>query len=304
MMTAKKHEDGNRADDPTDAAMFGWHVVALIDILGQSSQLAKWDFVPDSLSPQSEWLEAVRASLGRVLSWREEFEKQFAEYEDPLMGHKGARYTSAPAAEQRQFDEFRQHSLNHAHFSDTLIFYSPLMNKHGYLQVGNVAGFLITCGALLLAGLAGKTVFRGAIDVGMLSRFPAGDPYGPALAKAHHLESKVAKYPRIVVGSGLFSYLDAIEKKSGTDAPTRAIQAGAAWCRSLIGKDDDSQPIVDYLNENFAGLADDSEGWRHVQGTAFDFARGELQRFRKEGNQKLAERYERLVGYFNTHGST
>jgi hypothetical protein len=303
MMTTNKDEGGDPADAPADFAMIGWHVVALIDFLGQSSHLAKWDFVPQSASQQTEWLNAVRASMVRVQSWRKEFEKQFSDTEEILMGHKGARYRSAPPEEQRQFDELRQHSLHHGYFSDTIVFYSPLLNEHGYLQVSNIAAFLGTCGPLLLQGLATKTVFRGAIEVGVLSRFPTGDPYGPALATAHYLESKIAQYPRIVVGSTLMSYLDAIEKSADEEASARVNKGVAALCRKLITRDDDGHFIVDYLNDTFARAGDDPAGWRHVQDTAFAVATSELERFRKEGDQKLVGRYERLVAYFKTHGS-
>lgn len=66
--------------DLKPGANFGQHVVALIDLLGQSSELAKWDFVPTSNSEMERWLTAVKSSMGRVIQWREEFEKQLARY--------------------------------------------------------------------------------------------------------------------------------------------------------------------------------------------------------------------------------
>ena len=302
-MTAKGSKHSIDAADSEGVAQFGCYVVALVDVLGQASELAKWNHVPDSLDLQSDWLTAVRASMGRVQLLREQFEKRLVEFKQVLMGHEGASYRSAPPEEQRQFNEFKSFSLCHRHFSDTVLFYSPLMNEHGYLQVSSIAGFLVTCGGLVLEGLARKIAFRGAIDVGVLSTFPSGDPYGPALARAHCLESKKAQYPRIVVSPAVVSYLDWIEKQPGGDAATRAISAGATWCRGFIGEDDDGEVIVDYLNGSLAAVGGYPAEWRPTQQRAFEFASNELRRFQNEGNEKLVKRYERLVAYFRGHGS-
>lgn len=285
-------------------AMIGPHVVALIDFLGQSSELAKWDFVPNTVTETAVWMPAVQNTMGLVLTWREEFDMRFAQYQKSLDAFEQASLTAAPPEKLKQFNEFRQTKLHHQHFSDTLIFYSPLQNEHGYWQVSIVARMLATCGALMLAALSSKTVFRGAIDVGMLSRFPTGDPYGPALAKVHQLESKVADYPRIVVGPGLLSYLDAVEQNPDHDGPAKANRAVAGICRDHITQDTDGCWFIDYLNEAFTNVAGDSTGWGEMQARAYTFIESELARFRNEGNDKLAKRYEQLDGYFRSRGSS
>jgi hypothetical protein len=290
-------------------AIFGPHVVALIDFLGQSSELAKWDFVPTTVTETAKWVPAVRDTLSRVLMWREEFEKRFAAYLQSLRQYEEQFAPSEPTELRRCFDEYRQTTIRHQHFSDTLIFYSPLQNEHAYWQVSNVAGMLVTCGALMLAALNMKTVFRGSIEVGMLTRFPpdsAGrpaDPYGPALAKAHQLESKVADYPRIIIGPGLLSYLDATIKNPDTDAPAQANRAVAADCGRHVTQDTDGCWIVDYLNDTFANTGGNSAGWRQMQADAFVFVQSELARFKYAGDDQLEKRYECLQAYFCSRGS-
>ena len=167
--------------------------------------------------------------------------------------------------------------------------------------MSNICSMIATSGVLMLAALKSKTVFRGAIDVGMLTRFPSGDPYGPALARAHKLESKVADYPRIVIGQGVLSYLDGIERSERRDPAIRAIQALATQCRAYMAQDCDGNWIVDYLNDAFAGAGGDPATWRAHQADGLEFIQAELARFQSSGSKELVARYKRLQSYFQSH---
>jgi len=287
-----------------DKVVFGLYVVALIDFLGQSSELAKWDFAPANPDQGAEWFRAVQASVGRVLAWRTRFEECFRQ----ARAH-GERFSQQfsegqPVELRQRVDEFRKTSLHAAHFSDTLIFYSPLQNEYGYWQVANVASMIATCGTLMLEALARKTVFRGAIEIGMLSRFPTDEPYGPALAKAHDLEAKVADYPRIIVGPDLVSYLDATLRNPKTAAAAMSNRNVAAICHEFIAQDAHGCWIVDYLSEKLAGPTAGTSLRHQVLGEARAFVQAELDRFTKAGDAELAKRYERLLAYFRSRGVT
>lgn len=125
-------------DRPTDAhadggdmTRFDLRVVALIDFVGQSSELAKWDFIPGP-EQMAEWLSAVKKSMGRVLSWREQFERSLRQFQADR-DRLAERFSEGePADLRRLFDEYRKATLDAAHFSDTLIFHSPLQNEHRY----------------------------------------------------------------------------------------------------------------------------------------------------------------------------
>jgi len=138
----------------------------------------------------------------------------------------------------------------------------------------------------------------------MLSQFPTGDPYGPALANAHALEAKVARYPRIIVGSRLVSYLHDTSENSDTRWPTNANRKIAALCQGLIAQDTDGYWIVDYLNDAFTPDATNRSLAETVQSQACAFVQTEHEQFMKEGNRKLAERYWRLLAYFRSRGVT
>lgn len=55
--------------------------------------------------------------------------------------------------------------------------------------------------------MASKKAFRAGVEVGLGTELDNGEIYGPVLYKAYELESKVAEYPRIVVGKELINYL-------------------------------------------------------------------------------------------------
>jgi hypothetical protein len=298
-LTAAKTNDSG-------APEFGRHVVALIDFLGQSSELAKWDYEPDTPQRMEKWIPAVRSSMGRVLRWREEFETMFRQRKAESDRYMEQASVGQPAELRRQLDEYRKTALRTAHFTDSLIFCYPLQNEHGYRQVGNVADLIGTLGIVMLAALSRKTAFRGAIEVGMLGYFPTGDPYGPALSKAHHLEAKDADYPRILVGPQLLSYLKDNLENTDADMAARANLALAKMCQECIVQDTDGHWIVDYLNDEFASHIKDRSVVRQVRSQALAFVQAEHDRFAQEGKDELAmrltARYERLLAYFRSRG--
>lgn len=281
--------------------MFGPHAVAMIDFLGQTQQLARWDFIPNTPGQVAEWVQGARATIGRIMTWREyvkEYFTKFTSFEIPQSWLHGL------SADQRaELAKMRETAIEFAHFSDSIIVYSPLQNQYDDWQVGNLYAMIVTCGTLLAAALTAGVPLRGAIEIGMLARFPSGDPYGPGLAKAYDLESKVAQYPRIVVGPGVFAYLDANEREPGDTPQIRANRDHAADCRRCLTQDADGQWIVDYLNDHFANLGGDPAAFRHLRDQAFAFVQAERGRFRQEGNSKLGDRYDRLVSYFKAHGA-
>lgn len=285
-------------------AMFGQHVVALIDLLGQTHILEKWNYVPKELTPDHPWIRAVRESVGVVESWRDDFELRFDEFQANYDELAQQASIGKPEQQRRLHEEYRKSAMYAAHFSDTMIFYSPLQNEHGFWQMTNVIKMIVASGALLLAGLNSRRAFRGAVDVGMLTRLKSGDPYGPAMARAHYLESKAADYPRMVVGPGVLSYLDAIDRTDGSDAPIQAIQALAGTCRTFLAREADGCWIVDYLNDAFANAGGDAAGWRRLQADGRKFVEEELTRFKELGDTKLTPRYERLAAYFKSHEET
>lgn len=286
---------------PEDGINFRHHVVAVIDFLGQSSELANLDSLPQSPEQMERFVKAARRTFGRVMTWRSYFEKWLRIWADP--GDLTPEFAARLPDGGKAFREFARIDVAFAHFSDSLIAYSPLENTNGVHNMGGVFDFLYTAGMMMLAVLADKTVIRGGIDIGVAGNFPQAELYGPALAKAHHLESKVAKYPRLVVGQALLDYLRA-HSENPEDTPQSRVNRGmAARALSLLATDNDEQIIVDYLGSGARKLNPNPRDLAELRRRAFTFATAELKRFEREGDRKRTERYERLVSYFHSRNA-
>lgn len=115
--------------------------------------------------------------------------------------------------------------------------YSPgiLFNEIYSIAIGQAQ--VVSMGLLLRGGIAKGKISRGTDMV-----------FGPAFLRAYEIESKEAKYPRIVVDQPILDALpDSGLLKSvpvKTFKPEREIQQ----IRQLIRRDDDGQWFVDYLS--------------------------------------------------------
>lgn len=279
--------------------MFGPHLVALMDFVGQSQKLMEWDYCPDKHT-LPHFLDSAKSTFGTILIWREQFERNFREFVESRID------TIAEAAEQlpdkgARVRRFQAAELGFSHFSDSIVVYFPVISQHGVENVANVTGAVVICGVLLLAALANrKSVFRGGIDIGMAARFPQADLYGPALAKVHRLESRFAQYPRILVGEQLRAYLTKHDQSQGTAPEDHANRASARMSLPLLTQDHDGQWMVDYLGQGFVDATRKPDQLKNLYNPAWDFVRDERDRFRREQDECLAERYGKLASYFES----
>lgn len=299
-MTEGERHPHSPKTDACDGVKFSHHIVAVIDFLGQAAELAKWDSLPTTPQEEASFLVAVRGTFGRIMVWREEFEKNFNMW---LSVNQPPDWVADVAPDGGDaLKEFQETSIGFSHFSDTIVVYSPIENRHGHLSLGGTCGVIVTCGTLMLAALNQKTVFRGGIEIGMAGCFAQADIYGPALAKAHYLESKVADYPRIVVGPILVSYLQTHATNPENTREARVNRGTASFCLRLLTRDPDGCWIIDYLGDEFCQLGTNPDGWQKLRSDAHSFVDAEYTRFAQEGNEKLAQRYERLQAYFHLRG--
>jgi hypothetical protein len=150
----------------TNPAPYEERYVALVDVLGWSDIVERSVVDPGALSPVSEGAEII--SMAR--EWAEETNQ---------IGHS--------LGEDTTFEM----DIRVSHFSDTFVFSLPI----GHTAVVVLRSML---GQLCVRLLECEHYTRGAIVRGLV-RHTQSVLYGPAIIHAHHLESRVAKYPRIVV---------------------------------------------------------------------------------------------------------
>ena len=149
----------------------------------------------------------------------------------------------------------------------------------------------------MLMSLAAKIPLRGAVTIGAGVELEARDFYGPALAEAHHLEGEVADRPRIVVSDKVRGFLAEGQVYSHDAEICGWMQHMAGASRSLLCEDTDGRWIVDFLGKGIRGLVGTDSQFPLAVRKTYEFVRSEAHRFRTEGPEKLALRYQILQEY-------
>jgi hypothetical protein len=272
------------------------YVVAVLDILGQREALQRWSQPPRSTDEEPAFQEAVYSTFEGVIAVRKDLLGLLARYiTDHHVPEEAIRTNGGNVDAVRKFQHMTPRILQ---FSDMILAYCPLVNVNGVLTAEPIVCFLISVGRALLLGLSRQTPLRGAIDIGLAGCLPETDDlYGPVLAEAHRLESKVAVYPRIVLGSNLVRFVS--ETWAYADQVNRGL---ADTFAKLVTRDDDRCLIVDYLGEFAKGLDGSPAHWEPARKNAYSFVQSELARFHAAGNIKLKDRYARLLRYFHARG--
>jgi hypothetical protein len=186
-------------------------------------------------------------------------------------------------------------------FSDGLVIYVPLGNGLVRSPVNSLFGLLMASGVLCAAGLAAKGPLRIGIDVAWAVEYRPGELYGSAVAHAYHLESKVAQWPRVVVGKGLMGYLKHYSESRGEDTTSQFRRKMAGVCQELVSEDIDSNLIVDYLGNGFKNAAPAGIG-EDLASRAREFIDEQLNKWERANVPKLSERYKIAQEYYERHG--
>ncbi len=121
---------------------------------------------------------------------------------------------------------------------------------------------------------------------------------GPVVVGAYELESNVAKWPRIVVGDEVRTYL-----QKATTAPSDHVgDGGQQLARKLLSTlvtSEDGSTMIDFLSKSFRDVCGPASAENVHKANRFVLA--ERDRWRMvddERGRKLADRYETLARYF------
>lgn len=279
---------------------FGYHIVTLIDFLGQKDKLVNWDFRPITEDDMQKFIPPMQQTYGLIRRWRDFFEKNFKLWLDGL---EPPDWTASLPDGGERYREFSDISVKFMHFSDTIAIYSPIVNRFDHANVSTVLAHLYTTGTLMQAALGSGAVFRGGIEIGMAGPIDEASIYGSVLALAHDLESRVAEYPRIMIGDHLNEYLAAVVADREDSPYVRANRRTAILSQSLIGLDLDERNILDYMGDGFVAIATEQDKLQPLRKKATQFVTKERKRFHASGNKKLAARYDRMYDYFQSRTS-
>lgn len=273
---------------------FAYHVVCLVDVLGQKDKLAQWATLPDDGQVTQEFIQALRQTVGTVLAFRDQFVDLFNRFDQCTMPNK---LTVLSVEQQQQYHRFKTGDVKVQRFSDTFLFSSQIPNTYGDVSIMPIYRVVTACGTAMLTSLATKTPVRGAICIGAGAELEDKSFYGPALAEAYRLESDVADYPRVVVSPAVCQFLVEGQTYSLDRDINQIMRQMANTCRSLLHRDEDGHWTVDFLGKGMRKLIGPNPRFVEAVERAADFVRSEATRFREVGNKKLAIRYELLWRY-------
>jgi hypothetical protein len=191
-------EDNPESSDGRTTYGYQPRIVALLDLLGFSEVVASSSRNPQMISVIHSALAAMR--------------KVFPQWDDSTRPLEEAYKRAAVELEPALRDSiFGEHELfRTSMFSDNVAFSGP-PDPNGFIVV------LATSAFLWLHLLSRGFLLRGGIAIGEL-RHSEREVFGPALVEAHQLESRVARFPRLVLSERLVEVLRENEK-SGFGPP-------------------------------------------------------------------------------------
>jgi hypothetical protein len=205
-----------------------------------------------------------------------------------------------PSPLQSVYDQMHEVKLLQQRWSDGLVYFVSLLKDNVKCPTGGIFEIFGTVGSLCFLGLANRRPLRGSIDISWGVELHPGEIYGAAVANAYEFESKIAQYPRIVIGERTIEYLEVSTKNPETDVYTEFNRHLAKICLDMVAIDFDGNYIIDYLGSGFKknitkGMHDDL--FKH----AFKFVNEQLLYWHEEKNTKLSMRYNHLFSYFDAH---
>ena len=267
------------------ATRFGYYVVGVFDVLGQKRKLAD---LPGRLNPtggpQDEVMDYLTATVGEVLRLRALFQMHF-----DLFTKEADSLASTPGVTADAVNLLTP-SFRHWGFSDTYVVAVPPSGGRPAYQLLDVYRMLGMSASVWLLAMRRDLPIRGGIEFGLAMDVGEQEVYGYALAQAHRLESKVAQYPRIVVGPGLLVLLNrALEDTAMRGQDVDLAHRLAEMCMRLIQTDEDEALVVDVTSRDVLKRLPETLPEAVVRSVE-----QQLQRHRDARNAKLQERYQRL----------
>lgn len=276
-----------------DNTEFGYYLVAFIDLLGQTEALKGFTRLPKQDNPDemSKFVEIVKGTFGLVHGFHESFQNFFRGYVN--------RDKSFPLTveQQKLYDQMGSNEIRFQRFSDGLVVFLSLRDSANKGHMRGVSGVFYACAAMFLLWLSKGYPTRTGIDIGIGAEMYESELYGPVVANAYHLESKIAQYPRIVLGDGLISYFNAIKAATDQDVFTKANKLMVNNSEQMIAVDDDGRFFVDYLSDVFRKEFVKSMSAKPVF-EAYEYILSQSAKWQAERNSQMAFRYTHLRNYF------
>jgi hypothetical protein len=273
-----------------------WYLVVFVDVLGQRHLLRQMRGLPEKTDQEqmAEFVILLKKTVGTVKALREYFERFFEGYNRQHFDLKDLNLE-----QKRLFEQSYSNPLKLYMFSDFIIVFLSLRDDINKVPMRGVYAALASAASTFLTMLASKRIIRGGIDIGVGTELSDKEIYGAALSRAYELESKMAQYPRIIIGDELINYIHWHQSKSEGNVFDAMNKIMADLVISLIAIDDDGFPFLDYLGKGFKQNIAKKSVKPEIIKKAYDFILEESVRCQDSRDSKLAFRYTLLRNYFD-----
>lgn len=276
---------------------YGYHLVAFVDILGQRQELERLTQLPHVPEARASALDILKKTAGRVKVVRETFSEYFA-----LAARNRVTTAGLTAAQLQEYEAIRTPNVSQLGFSDSFVVSVPLIEGTFGAATPAIGVWVALYGlaGMFLVAMASRIPLRAGIEVERAIDIYPNEVYGPALARAYSLEASLAEYPRALIGEGLQGYLSYLRSQRGPERIGMMASAIAAGCEDLLchGPGDD-RLMLHVLSPS---ILRDLPHAEEIAAQAYKWVTEELMHHKASGNQKLLDRYYRLLAYFNVHG--
>ena len=276
------------------------YCVSFIDLLGQRAALRGQGLVPKIDSPEEKaaFLQVLKESVGTIANLQKRATDMLAEATgaDPEPPRRG------PLSPEQKliWGEMNRTDIRTQRWSDGLVSFVNLGDKSILCPLNGVFHLFGLAGALCFLGLSSNRPLRGAIETAWGMELHPGELYGAVIARAYELESEIAQYPRIVVGSGTIQLLIAHQQNPLEDVYSQHNRGLADLCLKMLARDLDGYWIVNYLGRTFRESITQAEHDEMYEAADRNVV-AQHEMHQKAGNSKLAFRYANLRHYFAAH---
>lgn len=277
----------------------GHYAAAFIDLLGQRERFQGQNLLPNAETNEDKEkvFKIIKESIGPITKLQQ---RATVMMKSSNSNPNSELRATLPQSDQAKWDEMLCKTITTQRWSDGLFLFTSL--AEGFVKYPSIEIFRMFAltGALCFMGLADKLPVRGAIEVAWGAELHLGELYGPVVARAYELESEVAIYPRIVIGSYLVHYLESCSKNSSEEEHERVNRHFAERCLKMLLRDVDGHWLLHYLGTDFKN---EVTGPDHelLYLLANSFVDSQLEEHQNSRNTKLAFRYAQLQQYFKAY---
>jgi hypothetical protein len=227
------------------------YCISFIDLLGQKAEYKGEGLLPifESDEDRKRFLNKIKNTIKPIYR----LQKDASNFIEASLNYQSSLRQYLPPLHQNIYDQMHEVKLMQQRWSDGLVYFVSLLKDNTKCPNGGILKIFGTVGCLCFLGLANRRPLRGSIDISWGVELHSGEIYGAAVANAYEFESKIAQYPRIVIGERTIEYLEVSTKNPETDVYAEFNRDLAKICLDMVAIDFDGNYIIDYLGSGFKG---------------------------------------------------